>query len=102
MCANGGPALYNQVRITVRDNQLTGVVKMDNGKPVPREEWRYFSTVEELFGRIEDLEAASPYRLTVEYSPKYGYPTLTYVDAFEDQNVVDDISAVHAGCLSFP
>ncbi len=97
-----GAGLFGNVRITVRNNRITGVVRLDNGQRIPRDEWQYLSTVDALFQRVENLEASNPYQLTVEYSPKYGYPTLIYVDLFEDQNVVDDISVVHAGCLSFP
>ncbi len=68
-----GPSQYGKVRITVRNKQITKVINLQNGKPLPQDEWQAFSTVDELFEQVERFETEKPYQSLVQYSPRYDY-----------------------------
>ncbi|MBD0254524.1 MAG: hypothetical protein ICV83_02295 [Cytophagales bacterium] len=93
------PVFYEKVRITVQNNQITNVVSLKDGQPVPSTLWQVFSTVEELFQRVEEFETRNPFKSNVQYDPQYGYPTVVAVDYSED--VVDEDFAITTSGLTF-
>jgi hypothetical protein len=58
------------------------------GEPVPEIYQAGFLTVRQLFALIREVRAEGAYRLTVEFDPVLGYPSLVSIDY--DRDVVDD------------
>jgi hypothetical protein len=90
---------HGNVRITVLDNQITQVTRTADGQPVPEDQWRLFSTVDELLAQAEELPTKTPYRSQVQYDPGYGYPTL--ISADYSAQVADDEFTIRTSGLSF-
>ena len=91
--------VYGKVRITVQNNQITNVISLKDGEPVPQDQWEMFSTVEELFKQVEEFKTQAPFRSTVKYDPKYGYPMIVEVDYSEEW--VDDEIGITTSRLTF-
>jgi hypothetical protein len=94
-----GPVEYGKVRITVQNNQITNVISLQDGQPVPSTRWQLFSTVEELFQTVEEFETRPPFKSGVQYDPQYGYPTVVDVDYSGE--VIDEEFVVTTGGLAF-
>ncbi len=94
-----GPVVYGKVRITVQNNHITNVISLKDGQPVPQNQWDMFSTIEELFEQLEEFETRTPFRSTVQFTPKYGYPAAITVDYSGE--VVDDEFAITTSGLTF-
>ncbi|HST59310.1 MAG TPA: DUF6174 domain-containing protein [Longimicrobium sp.] len=61
------------VQVTVRDGRVTDVRQVNNGRPVPRENWVEFLTVDALFDAIAEAQARSEYT-ALKFHPTLGYP----------------------------
>ena len=93
------PIFYEKVRITVQNNQITNVINLRDNQPVPEDQWQVFSTLEDLFQTVEEFETRNPFKSSVTYDPKYGYPTVVSVDY--SQGVADDEYAITTTGLTF-
>ncbi len=98
-CGECAAPFYGKVRITVQNNQITSVISLKDNQPVSQDQWRLFSTVEELFGRVEGFETRTPFKSSVQYDPQYGYPTL--VDVNYSEEVMDDEFTITTSGLTF-
>ena len=88
------------VRITVTNGVVTGVVRVDDGQPIPPEQIeQYFRiTIDSLFdilgAALEDADA-----VTVQYHPFWGHPTAVAIDYI--RNAIDDETS-YSAALNFP
>ena len=83
------------VRITVTNGVVTGVVRVDDGQPVPPDQiTQYFRiTIDSLFDILgAALEDADD--VTVQYHPFWGYPTAVAIDYI--RNAIDDETSYSA------
>jgi len=90
---------HGDVRITVRENRITRVIRLADGQPVPENQWQLFDTADELFARAEEFQTKTPFQSEVQYDPKHGYPTVVTVDY--SAQIADDELSVHTSNLSF-
>ena len=63
------------MKVTVINNQITGVTDMQKGTALQVVEWQYYKTVDQLFQLISSINKDSVAAFQVAYDPKYGYPT---------------------------
>jgi hypothetical protein len=71
--------LQQSVRMTVRDGEITEIVRRSDGFLIPRAQWPAYRTVDQIFDEIlEGIDNGA--QVTVEYDPRYGYPRDTLVD----------------------
>lgn len=98
-CFCGGDALQ-RVRISVTNGVVTGVVRVDDGQPIPPDQiTQYFRiSIDSLFDILGDaLEDADV--VTVQYHPFWGYPTAVAIDYI--LNAIDDETNYSAE-MNFP
>ncbi|HEX5869909.1 MAG TPA: DUF6174 domain-containing protein [Longimicrobium sp.] len=74
--------------IWVRNGVPVAVQSVAGGSEVPREVWRSYDTVDELFALVERAVQENAHFLAAEYHSSYGLPVDVFVDM--RQNMVDD------------
>lgn len=70
------------------DEARAGVVGIDDGTPIPREQWSTFLTIAEIFDDIQraiDERAAS---VRVDFDESLGYPREVHIDV--DERIADE------------
>jgi hypothetical protein len=91
------PEMSGPVRLEVRSmpslppGPATETVTMryvSTGEPVPEIYRAGFLTVRQLFALIREARAEGAYRLTAEFDPALGYPSLVGIDY--DRDIADD------------
>lgn len=80
-CFCGGDATQ-EVRITVSNNQVTAVVRVSDGQPIPPAEvdQLFRITIDSLFGIIAHAIDQEAHDITVTYDPQRGYPSQAFID----------------------
>ncbi|HLO83808.1 MAG TPA: DUF6174 domain-containing protein [Nostocaceae cyanobacterium] len=74
------PEARGPVVVEVRNGVTTSVTSVATGQPVDPELFKQYDSVPELFGVIKDAIARKASSLTVQYEPKFGYPTQISID----------------------
>ncbi|HEX6373671.1 MAG TPA: DUF6174 domain-containing protein [Longimicrobium sp.] len=74
--------------IRVRNGVPVSVQSVAGGSEVPREVWRGYDTVDELFALVERAVQENAHFMEAEYHSSYGLPVDVFVDM--RQNMVDD------------
>lgn len=82
-------------RVTVHGGAIVEVLDAETGRQAPSD---YVRTVEGLFELVEDVLDHDPYRFSVAYDPRWGFPSSLTVDYVEE--AVDDEFSVSAGDLA--
>ncbi|BAY08896.1 hypothetical protein NIES2098_20570 [Calothrix sp. NIES-2098] len=73
------PKASGPVVVKVRQGRTTSMTDAA-GKPIERELFQQYDTIPKLFNVIEDAIAKKASSLTVQYDPKFGYPTQINID----------------------
>lgn len=75
------------LRVTVRDGRVTDVRQVKTGLQVPREIWREFLTVDDLFRAIAQAQERGQYT-AVTFHPTLGYPVEAELGMLADDSGV--------------
>ncbi len=77
-----------QYEIRVRDNIIVDIIPAwDDLEGVPKDDWQYFHTINQLFELLEDALANEADKVDVEFS-EFGYPVRIDIDYIK--NAIDD------------
>lgn len=87
-CGECLPEWVAPARVEVRQGRTVSVTALHPSRPIRRESFDTYDTVEELFATVEEVIAADPYRFGARYDPRLGYPVEYSVDY--DREHVDD------------
>jgi hypothetical protein len=68
------------VRLTVRDGEVSEVVRRSDGSAVPQSQWSAYRAVDEIFDAIDEGLRNQAKQVNVTYHPQYGYPQDVLVD----------------------
>ncbi len=74
------PIAIEPVRVSVANNVVVGAVRVRDGQALPDEDLTFFSTVDELFDRLEQALEQDPEVFEVLFDADLGYPTSANVD----------------------
>jgi uncharacterized protein DUF6174 len=85
-CGECLPEWLVPVRITVVNGEVIAVVGIATGDTVPPPAFRL--TIDSLFAQVANILEQNPYRFTITYDRKVGYPMSMSVDY--DRQMVDD------------
>jgi len=85
-CGECLPEWVVPVRITVMNGEVTSVIQIATGDTVPSPAFRL--TIDSLFAQVAKTLERDPYRLTITYDRRLGYPLTVSVDY--DRQMVDD------------
>ena len=66
-CINGG----KKMRVAVQSDTIFSVTKISDSTIIPQSYFRQYSTIDSLFGLIQDSKFDS---IVVAYDPQFGYP----------------------------
>ena len=77
-----------EFQIFVEANEIVDIIPpWDDLEGVPREDWRFFQTIDGVFDIIQEAYSGDADRIEVDYS-QYGYPLNADIDYIE--NAIDD------------
>ena len=70
--------------VVVRQNAIANVINLSTGSSIPRNEWAWYRTADELFQTVAKINRDTVAQFILEYDPKYGFPRFLYVDFSEN------------------
>jgi hypothetical protein len=76
------------MKVVVRDNHIVKVLELSTDTPIPANHWVFYKTVDELFSIAQQTNPDSVAHIAIEYNPRYGLPSLIYIDP--DEGVADE------------
>jgi hypothetical protein len=77
--------------VTVRNDAVTEVVYADTRQPVPANLFKEYTTIDGLFGAIQDAVNRGADEINVTYDPARGYPTNAAFD-YEKATIDDELT----------
>lgn len=80
-------------RLTVVNDSIVEAELLDRDGPFPKDFYRYYKTIDQLFDYIDQAAATDPVELEIEYDSSYGYPVRIWVDY--ESNVADDEMGIY-------
>lgn len=90
---------WGWARVQVQDGVVTEVVAVDTGKPLPKEQWSMYLTIDGLFDWIESRRELHPVELQASFDPVLGYPISGYADL--SRNLADEELGFEIRALTF-
>ena len=83
-------ALPNNVLIEVENDQVVAVRRLEDGVPVPQQQFREYPTIDHLLTEIDNAMRSHPDSLLVEYDRVQGFPKRVGID-FSYRTADDEI-----------
>lgn len=82
------PDMTRRVNIVVSDGTVQSVAYVDDGEPADPSLFTAYSTVENLFERLENAQSDNPATFDVTFDEQYGVPQSVFVDI--DERMADE------------
>ena len=74
------PTAIEPVRVSVANNMVVGAIRVSDGEALPDTDLPFFSTIDELFGRLQSSADQDPEVFDVVFNEILGYPASANVD----------------------
>ncbi len=66
--------------IVVRNGEVIDVLDVDSGESLPKYQWDWYDTIEELFDLADRIDSSDVAFAEIKYDPRFGYPVSINVD----------------------
>ncbi len=80
--------ITSKVHIIVKNSKPISRNYLSNNKPVAKEQYRFFTTIEGIFEFLQNARAKNAYKIKEVWNRRYDYPQTVFIDYIKD--AVDD------------